>query len=253
MAMSESQLARTSIVIPAFNEALRLPATLEGLIDQIKNQRMLPLEVAQVIVVDDGSTDSTISEAEKFASRLPHFSVIRSEQNYGKGHAIHVGIEHATCEWILVADADMSTPWTEGPKLFRAALDSNAAVAIASRDLAQSQIRVKQSWVRESMGKTFNTIVRTLTGLSFKDTQCGFKLFLQKPVREFLPKLVVDRFAWDVEFLLYAQAASLAIVEVPVTWEHREQSRVHPLFDGLNMLFTVIILRLKIWRGQVSG
>lgn len=241
----------TSIVIPAYNEEFRLPRTLNVLRECIRANSLAPIVIKEVIVVDDGSTDKTINIALGIgASSLPEFRVIESTANFGKGHAIRVGILAAHAECVLVADADMSTPWTEVVKLAAQLHAQKAHVAIASRDLAQSDIRIKQSWMREHMGKTFNLIVRFFTGLPFHDTQCGFKFFTRAPVIEFARQLTVNRFAWDVEFLMFAINSGLKVVEVPVTWEHQEESRVHPIRDGLNMLFTVIGLRFRLAKVQ---
>lgn len=229
-----------SLVIPAFNESKRLPSTLEALANLKLN------EIREVIVVDDGSADATILVAESFEKKLPNLKVLKSGKNFGKGHAIRLGLKAAALPWILIADADMSTPWEELRKLCEVAQSSNADICIGSRDVEGSNILTHQSWLRETLGKSFNLFVRTMTRLPFKDTQCGFKLMKKAMIHPFLEKLVVDRFAWDVEFLVLAQKLDLKIVEVPVTWAHKEESRVHPIFDGFNMLWMVTKLRFKI-------
>jgi hypothetical protein len=131
-------------------------------------------------------------------------------------------------------------------KLSKQAIQNQSAIAIGSRDLPESDVRTKQSWIREHMGKTFNAIVRLITGLPFHDTQCGFKLIEKNKVASFLSLLTVKRFAWDVEFLMFARKNNLKITEVPVTWEHQEASRVHPIKDAFEMLCRVIEMRIRI-------
>lgn len=199
----------------------------------------------EVLVVDDGSSDDTISVALAFLDKLPNLKVVKSERNFGKGHAVRLGLQEATSDWVLIADADMSTPWTELTKLSQRMQESAAQIAMGSRDLPESDVAIRQSFVREHLGKTFNLFIRLLTRLPFRDTQCGFKLVHRESIEAFLPKLTVDRFAWDVEFLILAQDFGLKIIEVPVCWEHRDASRVHPIFDGFDMAKTVLVLQLK--------
>jgi glycosyltransferase involved in cell wall biosynthesis len=236
----------TSVVIPALNEAKRLPNTLESLASLCHGSSLSPVEIGEVIVIDDGSSDSTSEVAAGFTSRLPKLRVIKSPQNFGKGHAVRQGLFAASQRWVLIADADMSTPWPEASKLARACEAEGAKIAIGSRDVPGSQIRRHQSFVRENLGKTFNLFVRLLTGLPFMDTQCGFKLVDRQAIAGTLARLEVDRFAWDVELLMFARQAGLGIVEIPVVWEHKEASRVGIFTDGFGMVGTVAKLRFKM-------
>lgn len=239
---------KTTIVIPAYNEESRLGSTLHDLHQDIQQNRLAPLLVTQVLVVDDGSKDQTVQIAREAGQSLPQFDVIRNGINRGKGYSIRNGIEHATEDWVLIADADQSTPWPEAAKLGSACLDSSSA-AIASRDLEGSQIQTHQSFLRETLGRCFNLFIRLLTGLPFKDTQCGFKLIPRKATQSFVQYLRVDRFAWDVEFLVYAKRAGVRVSEIPVVWEHKENSRVNLFRDGMEMVFTVLALRLRLIAG----
>jgi glycosyltransferase involved in cell wall biosynthesis len=236
----------TTIVIPAYNEAERLPNTLEALASLCPGDSLAPVEVREVIVVDDGSSDTTSEVAASYSARLPRLRVIKSPRNFGKGHAVRQGLSAASQQWVLIADADMSTPWPEAGKLARACQGNHALLAIGSRDVPGCEIRRHQSFVRENLGKTFNVFVRGLTGLPFKDTQCGFKLVNREAIGVFLDRLEVDRFAWDVEVLMFARQAGLGIVEVPVVWEHKEASRVGIFTDGFGMAGTVAKLRFKM-------
>ncbi len=244
-----NSLFETTVVIPAFNEQDRLPRTLEALCTE--HDGLSGVNLAEVIVVDDGSKDDTSRVAALFSGRLPQLSVVTLEQNCGKGFAVRSGLMNAQSEWILVADADMSTPWAELAKLASELKKHGGDVAIGSRDLPESDVVLRQSFIREYLGRTFNVLIRTLTGLPFRDTQCGFKLVRRSSVKSFLGDLTVDRFAWDVEFLLLARDADLEILEVPVSWEHRDASRVHPIFDGFDMAKTVLCLQLRRLRKRL--
>ncbi len=235
-----------SIVIPAYNEEARLPRTFGLLKHAIETGVFQGFQLIEVLVVDDGSQDHTQSVCQNHIDILPQLKCIRVSPNQGKGNAIHVGMKTAMTDWILIADADTATPWDQFLKLHQRVTQDQCTIAIGSRDLPESDVRTKQSWVRENMGKTFNFIVRLITGLPYLDTQCGFKLIEKKKINIFIEKLEVKRFAWDVEFLMFARKNKLKISEVPVTWEHQEASRVHPIRDALEMLFRVIEMRIRI-------
>ncbi|MFT7617357.1 MAG: dolichyl-phosphate beta-glucosyltransferase [Planctomycetota bacterium] len=232
-----------SIVIPALNEAKRLPLTLDSLVNQ--HEGFPGIRIGEVIVVDDGSSDETSVVAKSFADKLPGVIVEILPVNRGKGFAVRRGIEIATSEWILVADADMSTPWDQMSKLVSHVADGSFDIAIGSRGLSESDVTTRQSFIREHLGKSFNVLIRMLTRLPFSDTQCGFKLARRRGVIDFAGKLQIDRFAWDVEFLILAQDHGMKVVEVPVSWEHRDASRVNPLFDGFDMAKAVVSLQLR--------
>ena len=235
-----------SIVIPAYNEESRLPRTFTLLQQGIAAGVFQGFDLTQILIIDDGSKDRTQAICEQYVSILPQLKCIPVSPNQGKGNAIHVGMKAATGDWILIADADTATPWDQFLKLSKQAAFNQSAIAIGSRDLPESDVRTKQSWIREHMGKTFNAIVRLITGLPFHDTQCGFKLIEKKRILNFLPLMQVKRFAWDVEFLMFARKNQLRITEVPVTWEHQEASRVHPIKDALEMLIRVMEMRIRI-------
>ncbi len=235
-----------SIVIPAFNESRRLPATIEKLMALNSAGEFKNITIHEVIVIDDGSSDNTVEICKNFAKKYSTVKVLESGKNFGKGHAVRIGLMNVKGEYALMADADMATPWTELNKLRKYLESSTSHIAIGSRDLPESDIRTHQSFLREHLGKLFNFFVRSITGLKFKDTQCGFKLFNMAYIKPILSELKVNRFAWDVEFLFRAKAHGLTMIEVPVQWEHQNESRVNPIKDGLQMAWTVIKIRVGI-------
>lgn len=239
-----------TLIIPAYLEADRLPHTLGDLKACLESGELQALSIQQVIVVDDGSPDATATVAREHGTGLPGFEVLRLSANQGKGGAVRAGAARATGEWTLMADADLSTPWVEGLKLAKQALATQAAVAIGSRDVQGSVLKIRQSRLRETLGRTFNAFVRLISRLPFKDTQCGFKLWRTRPIQKLLPALRTDRFAWDVEWLMFARAAELKTIEVPVVWQHQEGSRVSLWKDGLEMAWTVLKLRFRLLSGR---
>ena len=232
--------ATVSIVIPAFNEAQRLPRTLEA-IQEFANGRPW---ITQVIIVDDGSSDATGSVASAAQQSDPRFQLVTYRRNSGKGYAVRRGVMAATADTILVSDADLSTPITELEKLLRH-LES-ADVVIGSRAVDESSVRVRQRWYRQRMGKIFNAIVATITGLPFRDTQCGFKLLTTAAARDIFREATIDRFAWDVEMLLIARKLGFAVAEVPVLWFNSPDSKVRVIRDSSRMFFDTVRIRLRL-------
>ncbi|MBS1959112.1 MAG: glycosyltransferase family 2 protein [Bdellovibrionales bacterium] len=238
-----------SIILPAYNEAKRLPRTFSLIKKAIKQGVFDQCDLQEILVVDDGSKDNTIQAAEAAKTELPQIRVVPIVPNAGKGNAIHTGLRESRSDWCLIADADSATPWDQFMKLWWAIQKSKepTQIAIGSRDLPESEIRTSQSWLREHMGKTFNLFVRIITGLPFKDTQCGFKLIHRGSIQPFISLLIVKRFAWDVEFLMFARVYNLNTVEVAVAWEHQDDSRVSKLKDSAEMLLRVLQMRIRLF------
>ena len=236
-------MATLSLILPAFNEAKRLPRTLQLIKAAIDENVFKDFELTEIIIINDGSKDETLSICNQSAKTLKTLKTLDISPNQGKGNAIHTGLKAALGEWCLIADADSATPWDQFLKI----KEPKTPIAMGSRDLPESDVRTKQSWIREHMGKTFNLLVRLITGLPYRDTQCGFKLIHKPSILPFLNELQVKRFAWDVEFLMFARAYHLEIAEVPIAWEHQEESRVNAIKDSSEMLFRVIQMRIRIW------
>lgn len=218
-----------SIVIPAYNEERRLPETLDKILEWL-HQRRLPF--CEIIVVDDGSTDGTVAVIEEYRKNHPEVLLLCNPGNRGKGFAVRHGMSQARGEWILYTDADLSSPIEEIAKLEAAALEKNAAVAIGSRAVDRSLVSVHQSVFREYSGRFFNLVMRTVTGLDFLDTQCGFKLFRSDAARRIFPLQRQDGFSFDVEDLVIAKKLGVPAIEVPVRWANAEGTKVR-LSQGL--------------------
>lgn len=197
-------------------------------------------ESFEVVVVDDGSSDRT---AEVAAAAGPEVRVLKNPGNRGKGYSVRNGMLHARGQWRLMSDADLSTPIEELDTL-RAALKDGAQVAIASRAVSGANLEKRQSILRESSGRFFNLLVRTLHLPGIKDTQCGFKLFSAAAAEAAFRDSRLDGFAFDVEALVLARRAGFGIREVPVTWRNDEQSRVS-LGRGLAAFIDLFRLRFR--------
>lgn len=231
---------RLSIVIPAYNEAGRIGKTLgeaRSYLDQTPQQ-------AEIIVVDDGSSDDTVAVAEQHARDDARIRIIRLPHNRGKGAAVRAGMLSAEGERTLFMDADLATPMAELAKLEHA-LDAGADIAIGSRSLRGSNLLVRQHPAREAMGRTFNLLVKAAGLSGIQDTQCGFKLFTRAAAQQLFGEARIDRFAFDVELLLLARGR-FRVVEVPVAWRHVAESRVSPLRDASRMAWDLARLRLDI-------
>lgn len=232
-----------SIVIPAFNEALRLPATL----DRIQRYLATSNLPAEVIVVDDGSRDDTVQIVRERAARWPQLTLIQAEHNGGKGEAVRLGMAAARGRYRIFSDADLSVPIDDLEKLLRP-LRAGAGVAIASRGLRESQVELHQPWYRETMGKIFNRLVRIFVLGGVNDTQCGFKAFTAEVAERVFPPLQTHGFGFDVEVLYRAQRAGYRIVEVPTRWINSPQSRVHPIRHSLAMFIELLAIPGRVQR-----
>lgn len=237
-------MPRLSVVIPAFNEAARLPATLDSLAAFLGAAEW----TSEVVVVDDGSADDTSAVA---AARVGDFSslrVARNETNRGKGFTVKRGVELAEGEVVLFYDADASTPIAEIEK-FWPEFERGADVVIGSRSLPGSDVRVHQPWYRENMGRMFNVFVQLLVMPGIIDTQCGFKAFRRECARKVFPRQQLSGFAFDVELLYIARKLGYRIAEMPIVWINSPASRVNPLWDSLGMLIDLLKIRALHARG----
>jgi dolichyl-phosphate beta-glucosyltransferase len=241
---------KLSIVIPAYNEAGRLPATLERIIAYF-DTRSVDYEL---LVVDDGSSDETPAVAEAIVGRLGERGrVLRNPQNLGKGASVRRGMLAARGARVLFSDADLSAPIEELPKLEQA-LDAGAGVAIGSRGVDRSLIEERQSLGRSLMGRLFNMVVQLFAVRGISDTQCGFKLFAAEVVSPIFARTRVERFGFDVEVLALAQRLGVPIAEVPVRWRNSPGSRVtlgqgaRAFLDPVRVRFGMLVGRYHLRR-----
>lgn len=233
-----------SVVIPAYNEQNRLAPSLERIASYLKDSGI----DGEIVIVDDGSVDATGRIASEFLKGR-RGKVLRNPENRGKGYSVRRGVLEASGRWALVTDADLSAPIEEHAKLQAAVRDHDLDVAIGSRGLSGSRIEVRQHRLRQEMGKTFNRVIRLLTGLPYRDTQCGFKLLDRERCRPIFEKMVVNRFAFDVELLFLCSRFGLRVREIPVVWRNAAGSKVSLLADPLNMVIDVVRVRWRFRRG----
>jgi dolichyl-phosphate beta-glucosyltransferase len=233
-----------SIIIPSYNEELRLPATLSQIAAYIRGCR----RTVEVIVVDDGSRDRTISVGESFRDEIPSLRVVTNGQNRGKGYSVRHGMQEARGRIVLFTDADLSAPIEEVEKLLPAM--ANHEVAIGSRAVDRSLISVHESAFREFAGIVFNKIVRLILWLPFVDTQCGFKAFRREECRLIFEQQTIERFGFDPELLYLARHHGLRSIEIPVRWGHSPATKVNMFRDSVQMFLDVFIIRWNSLTGR---
>jgi dolichyl-phosphate beta-glucosyltransferase len=236
-----------SIIVPAYNEARRLPILFASLEDEAdRHAAAAGFRVVEVIVVDDGSTDETPELLKPAKDAYPRLRLIRFERNRGKGAAVRAGVLSAGASHALVTDVDLSTPFSELSRLAEA-LRSGNDVAVGSRGLPSSRILVHQPPHRELMGKCFNVLLRLFTGLPYRDTQCGFKLFRLDRARILFEVQKVDGFAFDAELCVNGIRLGLGFVEVPVTWLDNRETRVRLFTSSARMALDLLAIA---WRAH---
>ena len=234
-----------SFIIPAYNESERLLASLPTVLDYIHQQRLQ----AEIIVVNDGSTDGTAEIVRNFAAKNPEVRLLENPGNRGKGYSVRNGVLHGNGDVLLFTDADLSSPIYEAAKLFEA-IARGADIAIGSRWLQAGLQTERQPFYRQVYGRLFNLGLRIVLGLTYRDTQCGFKAFTRAAARTIFTRQRVERWGFDPELLFLANKFKLSPVEVPVEWAHDHRSRINPLRDGLNMGVEMLMVRWNDIRGS---
>ena len=242
--MNPSPAPELSIVIPSYNEEARLPRSLEKVRAYVAEHH----PDAEVIVVDDGSKDGTAGIVEEWRRKWPVLRLVPNGENRGKGYSVRHGMLEARGRVALFTDADLSAPIEEADKLLDAL--QNADVAFGSRAMNRKLISVHQSRFREVAGIIFNRCVRLFTGLSFEDTQCGFKAFRLDRSRIIFEQQRVERFGFDPEILFLAKRHGLRAVEVPVRWAHDPATKVHVFRDSLRMFSDLVVIRWNAITGR---
>jgi dolichyl-phosphate beta-glucosyltransferase len=233
-----------SIIVPSYNEELRLPPSLGLIADYIKRSG----RTTEVIVVDDGSTDQTVAVAETFRARIPNLRVVSNGKNRGKGYSVRHGMQEAHGEIVLFTDADLSAPIEEADKLI--ATLGEYDVAIGSRAMDRNLISVRESRFREFAGIIFNKIVRIVLWLPFVDTQCGFKAFRRERCKIIFEQQRIERFGFDPELLYLARHHGLKAVEIPVRWAHSPATKIDMMRDSIQMFVDVFTIRWNALLGR---
>lgn len=237
-----------SIVIPAFNEQARIGATLDRVIACVRERNW----AAEVLVVNDGSTDETRAIVSSAALQYPNLRLIENSANRGKGYSVRNGILQARGEIVMFTDADLSAPIEEAERLF-AAVANGADVALGSRWLDRSRQTLQQPLYRRFFGRCFNLLTRLIMHLPLADTQCGFKAFRREAARTIFTRQRVERWGFDPEILYIALRLGMKVQEVPVTWGHDERSRISYLRDGLRMIQDLLLVRFYSLAGYYDG
>ena len=235
-----------SIIVPAYNEERRLPATLRTLCEYLTARHF---DDSEILVVDDGSRDDTAQLVREFSLQSPSVRLLGDPVNRGKGYAVWQGLREAKCEWVLFTDADLSTPIEDLSRLEAAILDSGADGALGSRALNRKLIGTHQPLWREFSGRVFNLAMRLLTGLPYRDTQCGFKLFRRDVAQALAKRQTLVGFGFDVEILFIARRLGYKIQEVAVRWNNAEGTKVS-LWNGITAFIDPVRVRWNSLRGR---
>jgi dolichyl-phosphate beta-glucosyltransferase len=241
------QYPKYSIVIPAYNESARIPATLKAVVACIRERGW----DAEVIVVNDGSTDATAGIVCDIAGKTPEVRLLENPGNHGKGYSVRNGILNALGDVVMFTDSDLSAPIEEAERLF-AAIASGADIAIGSRWLESGRQTHRQPLYRQFFGRCFNMVCRMVMHLPFADTQCGFKAFTRAAAQTVFQLQTVERWGFDPEILFIALKRGFRIVEVPVSWAHDERTRMSYLKDGIQMLKELAIIRWNALTGHYN-
>jgi glycosyltransferase involved in cell wall biosynthesis len=243
----ESVGPKYSIVIPAYNESARLPATLQSVVSCVRARGW----DAEIIVVNDGSTDRTAEVVLEFAKTAPEVRLLENPGNRGKGYSVRSGMLQALGDVVLFTDADLSAPIEEAERLF-AAIHEGADIAIGSRWLESGRQTQRQPLYRQFFGRCFNGVTRAVMQLPFADTQCGLKAFTRKAAQTVFKLQTIERWGFDPEILLIALKRGLRVVEVPVSWAHDERTRMSYLRDGMRMLQEIAQIRWNVICGRYN-
>jgi glycosyltransferase involved in cell wall biosynthesis len=227
-----------SIVIPAYNESARIGHALDEVLACVAARQWK----AEVLVVNDGSSDQTAEIVRSFARQHPELRLIENDGNRGKGYSVRHGMLEARGEIVMFTDADLSAPIIEAESLM-AAIQNGADVAIGSRWLDRSRQTMHQPLYRRFFGRCFNGVTRLIMRLPFADTQCGFKAFRRNVAHTIFQLQRIERWGFDPELLFIALKRGYRVVEVPVTWGHDERTRISYLRDGMKMLEELACIR----------
>ena len=211
-----------SVIIPAYNEEKRLPKTLR-ILDQYLSRQSYKYEI---IVVSDGSKDTTAKVVQDMQSEIANVRLIDNTENHGKGYVVRQGMMEARGQYRLFTDADNSTSIDQVEKMFPY-FQQGYDIVIGSRDVKGAVLAPPQSWQRRKLGDVFNLFVQAIIGLwGIWDSQCGFKAFTARAVKDIFPRCAIDRWAFDPEMLVIGKKLGYKIKEIPVVWVNDLESKV---------------------------
>lgn len=236
-----------SIVIPAYNEESRIGGTLTETFDYLDKQSY----ESEVIVVNDGSRDRTVEVVRELERHVgDRLRLLENPGNRGKGYSVQNGMLRAKGEIALFYDADLATPTSEIVKVVEPIAENRYDVVFGSRALDRSLIGIRQSSIREAVGRVGNLIQFALTGLTFKDTQCGFKAFRREAAQSVFRLQRIEGFGFDPEILFIAKKLGWRLLETPVRWNHVEGSKVNPISSPIKVLLEVSTIRWNSLTGK---
>jgi dolichyl-phosphate beta-glucosyltransferase len=235
-----------SIIVPAYNEAARLGASLERMLAFVEEQGWS----AEIVVVNDGSSDNTAAIVRTFELRHPNVRLLENPGNRGKGFSVRNGMLNARGQVMLFTDADLSSPIEEARKLFAVIDSGKADIAIGSRYLDRELLTRKQPIHRRAFGRAFNMALRAILGLKYEDTQCGFKALSRHAAIPIFQNVKIERWGFDPEMLFLADRYGFSVEEVPVEWGHDHRSKINPLRDGAAMLRELLNIRWNWLTGK---
>ena len=231
---------KISLIIPVYNEEKRIKLTLGKCISYFKNKKI----DYEIIIVDDGSTDKTRLIIKDSLSKNKNIKLTKQRKNKGKGYSVKEGMLLANGDYLLFSDADLSTPIEEIEKFIKV-MKKGYDIVIASRNMKDSIIPIKQPFFRKLLGQVFPFIVNLLILPGYKDTQCGFKLFKKEVAIKIFSKQKINDFGFDVEILFIAKKYGYKIKEIPVIWSNSLGSKVNPLLDSIRMFLDILKIRLN--------
>jgi len=240
-----TEILTYSIVIPAYNESGRIVSTLRRVVEYVRAQGWR----AEIVVVNDGSTDRTVEVVREFQAQAPEVRMIENPGNRGKGYSVRAGMLQAQGEILVFTDSDLSAPIEEADRLF-AAIAGGADIAIGSRWLESGRQTHRQPLYRQFFGRCYNFVTRLVMGLPFADTQCGFKAFRREAAQTVFGLQTIEGWGFDPEILFIALKRGYRVVEVPVTWAHDERTRMKYLKDGAKMLREMSTIRWNALTGH---
>lgn len=237
-----------TIIIPAYNEAQRLPDSLKKIAAFLRSQSFH----TEILVVENRSTDETSGVVRSFANTISAadpFTLELLHSAPGKGAAVKTGMLVGRGDYLFICDADLSMPIDEISKFLPPQQESNGYdVAIASREIAGA-VRYNEPFYRHLMGRVFNFVVRRLIIPGIEDTQCGFKMFTRDAAAQVFPHQTIDGWGFDPEILYISRIRGLNLVEVPINWYYMSESRINPILDTINMVREVLRIRRNGLRG----